>query len=170
MPVLIALAFRETGLLYGILFFFGIISLGLFTRAYITKLYLLMVPRLSAVLSIIVVFILLVMLLAKNQNFSLGISVALFPVVIITMFIERLSTILDEKNPTDAFYGFMGSMALATIVYLCILNDYVMHLMFVFPELLFVVIAGCLMLGRYNGYRLTEYWRFKQMKKVAQDV
>ena len=170
MPVLIALSFRETGLIYGILFFFAIISLGLFTRAYITKLHLLMVPRLSAVLSIIVVFIILVMLLAKDQNFSLGISVALFPVVIITMFIERLSTILDEKNPTDAFYGFIGSMALATIIYLCILNDYVMHWMFVFPETLFVVIACCLMLGRYNGYKLTEYWRFKQMKKGAQDV
>ena len=170
MPVLIGLAFRETGLLYGILFFFSIISLGLIARAYITKLYLLMVPRLSAVLSVIVVFIVLMMLLAKSQNFSLGISVALFPVVIITMFIERLSTILDEKKPKDAFYGFIGSMALATIIYLCILNDYVMHWMFIFPETLFVVIAWCLMLGRYNGYKLTEYWRFKQMKKVAQDV
>ena len=170
MPVLIALAFRETGLLYGILFFFGIISLGLFTRAYITKLHLLMVPRLSTVLSIIIVFIILVMLMVKNQNFSLGISVALFPVVIITMFIERLSTILDEKSPTDAFCGLIGSMALATIVYICVLNDYVMYLIFVFPEFLFVVIAGCLMLGRYNGYKLTEYWRFKQMQKVAQNV
>ena len=129
-----------------------------------------MVPRLSTVLSIIIVFIILVMLMAKNQNFSLGISVALFPVVIITMFIERLSTILDEKGPTDAFCGFIGSMTLATIVYICVLNDYVMYLIFVFPEFLFVVIAGCLMLGRYNGYKLTEYWRFKQMQKVAQNV
>lgn len=170
MPVLIALAFRETGLFYGIAFFFGIISLGLFARAYITKLHLLVVPKLSAILSIIVVFIILVMLATKNQNFSLGISVALFPVVIITMFIERLSTILDEKSPIDAFYGFVGSMLLATIVYLCVLNNYIMHGMFVFPELLFVVIAGCLMLGRYNGYKLSEYWRFRQMQKVAQDV
>lgn len=170
MPVLISLAFRETGLIYGLLFFFSIISLGLIARAYITKLHLLMVPRLSAVLSFIVVFIVLMMLLAKNQNFSLGISVALFPVVIITMFIERISTILDEKKPKDAFYGFIGSMSLATIIYLCILNDYVMHWMFIFPETLFVVIACCLMLGRYNGYKLSEYWRFKQMKKVAQDV
>ena len=129
-----------------------------------------MVPRLSVVLSITVLFIVLAMLITKNQNVSLGISVALFPVVIITMFIERLSTILDEKNPMDAFYGCIGSMVLAAIVYLCILNDYVMHWMFVFPELLFFVIAFCLMLGRYNGYKLTEYWRFRQMKKVAQDV
>ena len=170
MPVLIALSFRETGLLYGVLFFLCIISLGLFTRAYITKLYLLMVPRLSVVLSIIVVFIVLAMLITKNQNVSLGISVALFPVVIITMFIERLSTILDEKNPIDALYGCIGSMALAAIIYMCILNDYVMHWMFIFPEFLFVVIACCLVLGRYNGYKLTEYWRFKQMKEVEQDV
>jgi len=166
MPVLIALAFRETGLLYGIGFFFGIIIVGLIARAYITKLHLLMVPRLSSVLSVIVLFIILLMLLTKSQNISLGISVALFPVVIITMFIERMSTILDEKGPLDAFYGFIGSMFVATVIYILVLNALVMHVMFVFPELLFVVIAGCLLLGRYNGYKLMEYWRFKQIQKL----
>jgi len=108
----------------------------------------------------------LLMLLTKSQNISLGISVALFPVVIITMFIERMSTILDEKGPLDAFYGFIGSMFVATVIYILVLNALVMHVMFVFPELLFVVIAGCLLLGRYNGYKLMEYWRFKQIQKL----
>ena len=165
MPVLIALAFRETGLIYGIGFFFGIIMVGLIARAYITRLHLLMVPRLSAVMSVIVLFIILLMLATKSQNISLGISVALFPVVIITMFIERMSTILDEAGPADAFYGFIGSMFVATVIYILVLNSLAMHLMFVFPELLFVVIAGCLLLGRYNGYKLMEYWRFKQIQK-----
>ncbi len=166
MPVLIALAFRETGLLYGIGFFFIVICCGLIARSYITKLHLLMVPRLSVVLSVVVMFIIMMMLATKDQDISLGISVALFPVVIITMFIERMSTILDEKGPVDAFYGLIGSMTVATIIYLCVLNTYTMHLMFIFPELLLIVTALCLLLGRYNGYKLLEYWRFYQMKKA----
>ncbi|NCT40572.1 MAG: UUP1 family membrane protein [Alphaproteobacteria bacterium] len=167
MPVLIALAFRETGLGYGIAFFFGIICVGLIARAYITKLHLLMVPRLSAVLSTIVLFIILMMLVTKDMDISLGISVALFPVVIITMFIERMSTMLDEKGGLDAAYGFIGSMFVASVIYIFVLSGYTIHLMFVFPELIFVSIGLCLLLGRYNGYKLMEYWRFRQIKKAT---
>ena len=170
MPMLIALAFRETGLLLGIAFFFGIISLGLIARAWVTKLHLLMVPRLSVVMTIIVIVIILVMLFTKEQDLSLGISVALFPVIIMTMFIERMSTILDEQSPIDAFYGFIGSMFIATVIYLSLMNVYVMHLMFVFPELTLVVMACLLVLGRYNGYKLMEYWRFRQIKSQLEEV
>jgi hypothetical protein len=31
----------------------------------------------------------------------------------------------------------------------------------VFPELLLIVLAVTLLLGRYTGYRLTELWRFR---------
>jgi hypothetical protein len=37
----------------------------------------------------------------------------------------------------------------------------VQHLAFVFPELLLVVLAAMLLLGRYTGYRLSELVRFR---------
>jgi len=37
------------------------------------------------------------------------------------------------------------------------------HLFFVFPELLLWVLAICLLLGRYSGYRLLELVRFKSL-------
>ena len=40
-------------------------------------------------------------------------------------------------------------------------NRYLEHLIFVFPELLLVILAMTLLLGRYTGYRLTELWRFR---------
>jgi hypothetical protein len=39
------------------------------------------------------------------------------------------------------------------------------HLVFVFPELLLIVLAANLLLGRYTGYRLTELWRFRTALK-----
>jgi hypothetical protein len=41
------------------------------------------------------------------------------------------------------------------------MNDLVSHLMITFPELLLVVLAMTLMIGRYNGYKLMEYYRFR---------
>jgi hypothetical protein len=38
------------------------------------------------------------------------------------------------------------------------------HLVFTFPELLFVVLAFVVLAGRYTGYRLTELQRFKALR------
>jgi hypothetical protein len=39
------------------------------------------------------------------------------------------------------------------------------HLMFTFPELLLVLLAVVMLIGRYTGYRLTELRRFKELAK-----
>jgi hypothetical protein len=42
-------------------------------------------------------------------------------------------------------------------------NPLVEHLCFVFPELLLVILACNLLLGRYPGYRLVDLPRFKAL-------
>jgi hypothetical protein len=54
-----------------------------------------------------------------------------------------------------------GSLVAACIAYAVIGNQYMVHLFFVFPELLFCVLGVALMVGRYNGYKLSELIRFK---------
>ena len=52
-----ALAFRETQLVWGIILFTTIVGLGLVFRGYLNRLQLLMVPRLSAIMILVVIFI-----------------------------------------------------------------------------------------------------------------
>ncbi len=49
----------------------------------------------------------------------------------------------------------------AALAYLVMHQRAVQHLFFVFPELLLVLLAATLLLGRYSGYRLLELLRFK---------
>jgi hypothetical protein len=170
MPVLIALALRETGLATGLMLFVGLTFIGLMMRGYLNTLRLLFVPRLAAVLCMVVALITIIMLIFKDSDFSVGVSVALFPVVIMTMFIERMSNMWEEKGAKGALIAFIGTMVMACIVYLIAVNDYVKHAMITFPELLLVVFGCCLILGRYNGYRLTEYLRFRQLKKSLREL
>ncbi|WP_277394562.1 7TM domain-containing protein, partial [Pseudomonas viridiflava] len=97
-PVLIALAFRETQLDFGILLFTGITALGLMLRSYLEHLKLQMLPRLSVVLTFVVILIAAVSLLSHKLGLERGLSVALFPMVILTMTIERLSITWEESG------------------------------------------------------------------------
>jgi hypothetical protein len=161
MPVLMALAFRETQLLWGIIFFSGLVALGLSIRFYLDRLKLLLVPRLAAVLIVVVILMALMSIFTNRLGIERGLSVALFPMVILTMTIERMSIVWEERGPYEAIKQGLGSLGAAALAYLVMQNREVQHLFFVFPELLLVLLAATLLLGRYSGYRLVELWRFK---------
>ena len=163
MPVLIALAFRETRLLWGVIMFTLLVALGLSIRFLLERLRLLLVPRLSAVLIVVVLLMLLISLMSHRLGLETGLSVALFPMVIIAMTIERMSVVWEERGPTDAIRAGLGSLAIAVAAYVFMGMAWLEHLIFTFPELLLVVLALVVLAGRYTGYRLTELRRFRAL-------
>lgn len=163
MPILIALSFRETELLGGVILFTLIVSLGLAIRFYLERLKLLLVPRLAAVVIVVIMIMLTLSILSHNLGIEHGLSIALFPMVILAMTIERMSLVWEEHGPSDAIRQGIGSLAVAVAGYLLMINPYIDHLFFVFPELLLIVLAVTLLLGRYTGYRLSELLRFRAL-------
>ncbi|HVF35849.1 MAG TPA: inactive transglutaminase family protein [Candidatus Saccharimonadia bacterium] len=165
MPVLIALAFRETQLVAGILLFTLVVSMGLLVRFYLERLRLLLVPRLTAVLILVVLLMALVSVVSNKLGIEIGLSVALFPMIIMTMTIERMSVAWEERGPAHAIREAVGSLIIASLAYLVMTWERVEHLVFVFPELLLVLFAITLLIGRYSGYRLVELFRFRALAR-----
>ncbi|MDJ0940433.1 MAG: UUP1 family membrane protein [Woeseiaceae bacterium] len=163
MPVLIALAFRETQLLWGLLLFTLLVALGLSIRFLLERLRLLLVPRLGAVLIVVVMLMLLISLVANELGMETGLSVALFPMVIIAMTIERMSVVWEERGMGDAMRAGFGSLVVAVLAYIAMGMAWLEHLIFTFPELLLVILSIVLLMGRYTGYRLLELTRFKAL-------
>ena len=124
-----------------------------------------MVPRLASVLSVVVLLMAALSVLTYKLGLERGLSVALFPMVILTMTIGRMSIVWEERGPSEALEQGVGSLFVATVAHLIMTISYVEHLAFVFPELLVVLLAGTLLLGRYYGYRLLELRRFKALVK-----
>lgn len=163
MPVLVALAFRETELLAGVILFSLVVALGLLFRFFMEQLRLLLVPRLAAVLIIVVLLMAVISVVSHQLGIDMGLSVGLFPMVILTMTIERMSIVWEERGPAEAIQQGVGSLVVASICYGVMEADVLKHLFFVFPELLLWVLAICLLLGRYSGYRLLELVRFRSL-------
>jgi hypothetical protein len=163
MPILIAMAFRETQLFWGVIMFTLIVSIGLMIRFYLEKLYLLLIPRLASVLIIVVILMLLISLITNQLGIERLLSISLFPMVILAMTIERMSITWEENGARDAMLQGLGSLFVACLGYVVMTNENLMYLVFVFPELLLVILGLCLWMGNYTGYRLTELVRFKGM-------
>jgi hypothetical protein len=167
MPVLIAIAFRDTGLVAGLFMFVSVVGAGLLVRFYLERLKLLLVPRLTAVLIVVVLLMALFSVVSHRLGIEIGLSIALFPMVIMAMVIERMSIAWEERGPGHAMKEGTGSLIVAVLAYLVMSWPPLVHLVFVFPEVLLLVLAGALLIGRYSGYRLTELYRFRALAREA---
>ncbi len=165
MPALIAMAFRETQLLWGIVLFSLIICLGLAVRFYLDRLKLLLVPRLAAILIMVIFLMAVLSIVTYKLDIQYGLSISIFPIVIVTMTIERMSIIWEEQGATEAIQQGIGSMAVAALAYWVMNIAFLEHLFFVFPELTMLLLAAVLLLGRYSGFRLFELARFRELAK-----
>jgi len=168
MPVLIAISFKWTTLVAGISLFTLVVGMGLLVRFYMERLKLLLVPRLTAVLIVVVLIMALVSVVSNRLGLEVGLSIALFPMIIMTMTIERVSVAWDERGPGYAMKMAGGSLLIACLAYLVMSWPPLEHLVFVYPELLLVLLGLTLVLGRYSGYRLTELMRFRALARPTE--
>ena len=170
MPVLIALAFRNTKLGWGLALFAVVIVFGLLSRWFMDRLKLLLVPRLSVIVTVLVIMLAIGSLVGSHLGMYRILAVALFPMVIMTMTIERLSIILMERGTREAIQVSLGTLVVSTSGYLVMSIEAVQDFCFAFPETLFALIGIQILLGRYTGYRLTEYHRFHHFIREANRV
>lgn len=163
MPILIALAFMQTKLLPGVLMFIAVVGAGLLIRAYLSRLNLLLVARISAVVIVVIGIMAGFSIVSAKLGLEQVMTITFFPMIILAWTIERMSILWEEEGAKEVFLQGGGSLLMATIAYLAMSNELTRHLTFNFPELLLVLLAIIIMLGQYTGYRLTELRRFGPM-------
>ena len=81
------------------------------------------------------------------------------------MTIERMSIVWEERGPLESLQQALGSLVVGALCFVLMTLALIEHLVFVFPELLLVLLALILLLGRYSGYRLTELRRFRELAR-----
>lgn len=163
MPVLIAVAFVQTQLMTGIIGFLLIVGTGLIIRSYLSRLNLLLVARISAVIIAVILIISIFTVVAFKLGLTEGLTITFFPMIILSWTIERMSILWEEEGAKEVLMQGGGSLFTAILIYLAMTNGYVQHLTFNFIGLQLVVMAIILLLGTYTGYRISELRRFKPL-------
>ncbi len=164
MPVLMALAFRNTGLIYGLGIFAGILFIGYAVRLFLEKLHLLLVPRMSVILTLVIACFTILAMVGNTIGLRQLMAVGLLPFVILTMVIERFFVLVEEAGVAEGFQTAAGSAVVSIIAYYIISWEPLQITFFLFPEFLAAVAATQILLGRYTGYRLSEVIRFRALR------
>jgi hypothetical protein len=166
-PILLTLFFIETSFFLGMIFFFVIVLIGFAQRFLLDKFYLLAVPRLSILLTLVIIVYMLFSLIFYQEFFisNEGGGLNYFPIVIITIFIERFSVTFIEEGFTSTLKTLFGTFFIAILCYAIFRSETLRLTVFNHPEILFSVIGFNFIIGSYKGYRISELIRFQELTK-----
>jgi hypothetical protein len=170
LPILIALALRQSSLAFGLALVAFVVVLGTASRFVFHQLRLLMVPRLSIVLCVVVLTITGYALLGRETGERDFFGAVLFPMVILTTLIERFSITISEEGLRPALEQAAYSTLVAVATYPVFTSSLAEHVMFSFPELVVTVMGVLVLIGGYTGYRLFDLIRFRMFAREKPGV
>jgi hypothetical protein len=162
-PALLAMSFIYADWETGLAILTVVMIAGLVSRTFLDRLRLLMVPRLSVMLTIVILCIVLGVSLLDYMEVTPGPDAVLLPMVILTMLIERFFVTTEEDGLVFTLQLAAGTLLVAALCYLVLAWERVGEFILIYPEFHFLTIAVFILIGRYAGYRLTELWRFRDL-------
>lgn len=160
LPVLIAISFTATGLVFGIVSFVGVLLVISLLNYPMLKMGILHVPKLVVMLSGVVFFVIILLFLGVQTDLLAMSGVTFFPIVILTISAEKYARIVVEEGFVNASKILLQTI-LVTLFCFTIVNSSTIYLLIMnFPELLLFIALLSLMLGKWIGLRVSEYKRF----------
>ena len=163
-PALLAMSFIYADWKTGVMILVVVVTIGLLGRDFLERLRLLTVPRLSIILTMVILCVVFgVSTLYYFFGPSITAEAVLLPMVIITMLIERFHVSVEEDGLMFTLQLTVGTVLVAILCYIVLGWEMVGNWVLTYPETHFFTIAAFIVLGRYAGYRLTELWRFRDL-------
>jgi len=165
LPALIAVASRETGLLWGLVAFILVIGVVSLVHFPLEKWGILYTPKLVIMLVAVVVVFLVVAYISIELDVTSLAYLALFPIVVLTISAERFARTITEEGFVQALWLTLQTLIVASIAFLAMNSDSMEAFFLAFPELFFAIVGLNLLLGQWVGIRVAEFIRFKVLLK-----
>jgi transglutaminase-like putative cysteine protease len=160
-PTLLALSFVFADWRAGLVILVTAVILGVATRYAIDLLKLLILPRLSIMLTLIVLCVVFGISALDHYRIAPGTNAVLLPMVIVTMLVERFYITTQEDGTRIAIQHLLGTAVVGFFCYLILRWEMVAQLLLAYPEAHCFTAAVLVLIGRYTGYQLFEPWRFR---------
>lgn len=162
-PALLGLSMTYGDWRTGMVVFAVTLVVGLVGRRLLESLRLLMVPRLSLVLTMVVLCLVMAVSVLDHLGLTPSARAVVFPLVITTMIIERMFIKREEDGMRRAATTLAGTLLVAGCCFAVLSLRPLGRLVLAHPESVLAVAAGLLLVGRYAGYRLSELVRFRDL-------
>ncbi|MEM8568263.1 MAG: 7TM domain-containing protein, partial [Bacteroidota bacterium] len=163
LPILIGLAFINTGLLPGLILFTSIVLIVALIHFPLEKWGIQYNAKIALILTAVVVICLFSIKLLHETHWYSSKSALFFPIIMVSIVCERFAKKIDEEGLFEALKLYMATLVVTLILYFILSTTVIQNFIITFPEIIFSLAGFNLLLGKWIGLRLSEYYRFQNV-------
>jgi hypothetical protein len=163
-PAIISVAFLATGVTVGIMLFVGIMVMATFSRIILRRLKLPSLPRMALLLWFVSLGVLGLLMASPYIRIEALVSLSIFPILILILLAETFIEAQVTRSWKGALELTMETLFLALVSFLVLSTQSLQEWVLLNPELALLLVAALdILIGKYNGLRLMEVWRFRKL-------
>jgi len=164
-PSIVTFAFLATKIKYGVAIFIVVILVGMLMRYVLKSLRILYLPRVAITLSIVAFSILLLLSFGGSMHRTGLAAVSIFPILIMITIVEKFVATQIEKGNKTALILAGETLIISVVGYFIASWPVLIKALIDYPWLVLITIPVNILLGKWDGLRLTEYIRFRKILK-----
>ncbi len=164
-PSVISLSLLILGIYFGIGTIIIVVLVSYLLRTLLNKFKLLYMPKTGLILSSIGLSFLGLIWFLSYYEVSLAISLAIFPMLVMSTISEKFLSAQSEEGLQRALWGVLKTIIISIAAYYLVVWTAFTNLILSWPELIIVPLLGLIILGKFTGLRLNEYFRFRTLFK-----
>lgn len=155
-PILIGLAFYQTGTWTGLLFLVAVLVVVVLARPRLRGGLLPYFGRLSTLLSLVVLLELVVLLVGAELGSERLLRAAVFPIVVLCLSVDGFARVISDHGLVPAVWRAVVTLAIAVVVAQLGTTDVVADFLFAFPEFVLVEIGAILFVSTRMNWQLLK--------------
>ncbi|PIR54764.1 hypothetical protein COU74_03385 [Candidatus Peregrinibacteria bacterium CG10_big_fil_rev_8_21_14_0_10_36_19] len=175
-PSIITLSFLVIGMHAGLLTLIVAILVGAAVRPVLKKVHMLFIPKMAIVITLVslTLFLILIATSALGLFNSEFLSIAIFPMLILSTLVEKFVSVKSTKGLSSAAALMASTIIVAIVAYFVVGGEielgftnfnfpWVKSIIMSYPELVFLLIPFNIALGKWTGLRVIERIRFREI-------
>lgn len=163
-PIILSVSLIATGLTAGTILIFSILVASLASRIILKRVRIMQLPKMSLSLFLVSIMVFLSLLVSAQLGILSVQYISIFPILIFILLSDKIVSLQLQRSLVDTMNITFLTVVIGLLGYFILQYNPLREAVLLYPELILLLIPLNLVIGRYFGLRLTEYFRFKSIK------
>lgn len=162
-PVALSITLLSTGITSGMILLATIMLASTVARILLKKLRIMQLPKMALSMFIVSIFIFIALTLSAMAGIVVAKQLSIFPVLLLILLSEQIISVQLERSTQEMLIISMVTFAIGILGFLLLSSVHLRNTILLYPEFILILIPLNIIIGRYFGLRLMEYFRFSSI-------
>lgn len=166
-PAALSITLLSTGITAGLILLATILFSSTIARILLKKVRIMQLPKMAFSMFIVSVFLFLALTVSAMAGILVVKQLSIFPVLLLILLSEQIIAVQQERSVQEMIIITMVTFAMGILGFLLLSSIVLRNTILLYPEFILVLIPLNIVIGRYFGLRLMEYFRFSSIMRHA---